>query len=235
MSYVLVHGGGFAASCWDRLLPLTRTQAIAVDLPGRGKRPADLSTVTPIDFVTAVVDEIVCADLRDVTLVGHSLAGITIPSVLEQVPDRIRRLVFVSCVVPPTGKGVFDVVHLLAPDIGDLPELAQEIEGTEEGTLDEWIATKIFCNDMDPGLRRYTLDRLVPEAPGVLSAPVDLTGLRHPVPRTYVRLLRDTAIPVASQVQMISNIGGADVVDIDAGHMVMISEPEELARMLNAL
>ena len=35
--------------------------------------------------------------------------------------------------------------------------------------------------------------------------------------------------------EMIANLGGADVVDLDAAHMAMISQPAALAAILNAL
>ena len=43
---VLVHGGTCAADIWDEVLPLLNFPAVAVDLPGRGKNPADLASVT---------------------------------------------------------------------------------------------------------------------------------------------------------------------------------------------
>ncbi|MEU7813129.1 alpha/beta fold hydrolase [Pseudonocardia sp. NPDC049154] len=38
MSFVLVHGAGYGASCWDELVPLLEHDTLAVDLPGRGSR-----------------------------------------------------------------------------------------------------------------------------------------------------------------------------------------------------
>ena len=38
MSFVLIHGAGLGASCWDELIPHLNTEALAVDLPGRGTR-----------------------------------------------------------------------------------------------------------------------------------------------------------------------------------------------------
>ena len=37
MPNVLVHGGGFAGSCWDLLVPELDAPTVAVDLPGRGR------------------------------------------------------------------------------------------------------------------------------------------------------------------------------------------------------
>jgi hypothetical protein len=70
---------------------------------------------------------------------------------------------------------------------------------------------------------------------GVLSEPSDLTGLRQPIPRTYIRLLRDASISLEIQNQMIRNLGQAEVIDLDAGHMAMISRPTDLANIINAL
>jgi len=73
MSFVLIHGAGFGADCWDELLPWLGAEALAVDLPGRGTRAAvGLDTVTLADCARAVRDDIEAKDLRDVVLVGHS-------------------------------------------------------------------------------------------------------------------------------------------------------------------
>ncbi|WP_206307092.1 alpha/beta fold hydrolase [Streptomyces sp. F001] len=75
MPYVLIHGAGAGADCWDELIPHLRAQALAVDLPGRGTRAeVDLSTVTLADCADAVREDIEAKDLRDVVLVGHSFA-----------------------------------------------------------------------------------------------------------------------------------------------------------------
>ena len=85
---VLVHGGGFAASCWDRLVPLLPEPVVALDLPGRGSRPAPLVGLTIGHFVDAVVDTLEADDLRDVTLVGHSLAGHDLATERLQLRDE---------------------------------------------------------------------------------------------------------------------------------------------------
>jgi pimeloyl-ACP methyl ester carboxylesterase len=235
MTYVLVHGGGFAGSCWDELLPFLEGETIAVDLPGRGRSPGDLATLTVNDFVASVVDDIVEADLTDVTLVGHSLAGITLPGVAEKVPDRLRRLVFVSCAVPPDGVPLGEVLEGFSPHAAEIAQQLGDDLVDSSGVLHPDLARAMFCNDMNKEQTASTLERMVPEAMGVMSEPADLKGLRHPVPRTYVRLTEDAIVSLETQDRMITNLGGAEVVDLDSGHMAMISRPADLARVLNQL
>ena len=93
----------------------------------------------------------------------------------------------------------------------------------------------MFCNDMDPPQTASTLNRMVSESVSVLTEPADLTGLSRPIPRTYVRLTHDASLTLDTQGQMISTIGDIEVVDVDAGHMAMISRPEVLASVLNGI
>jgi pimeloyl-ACP methyl ester carboxylesterase len=233
MDFVLVHGGGFSGSCWDPLIPLLDGPAYAVDLPGRGERPGDLDTITVDQFVASVVEVITGNELTEVVLVGHSMAGLTLPGVAECVPSRLRRLVFVSCAVPSHGTRLADTLVDLSPTVGELAEHLGDEVVDGRGVLHSVVATEMFCNDMDDQLTGFTLVRLVPEALGVLGEPCDLTGLRHPIPRTYVRLTRDASISLEAQDRMIFNLGGADVIDLDSGHMAMISHPRGLAALLN--
>jgi pimeloyl-ACP methyl ester carboxylesterase len=232
---VLVHGGGFDGSCWDLLIPHLNVEAYAVDLPGRGTSPADLATVTVRSFADAVAAEILGRDLVDVTLVGHSLAGITLPAVAARVGERIRRLVFVSCVVPPHGVSVAEVLETLGPAVAELATRLGDDIVTADGALHPDFAAAMFCNDMDETQRAFTLARLVPESLNVILEPADLDGLRRDIPSTYIRLLRDASITLDGQDRMIANLGDTQVIDLDAGHMAMISRPAELAAILEAL
>jgi pimeloyl-ACP methyl ester carboxylesterase len=231
MSFVLVHGGSFSASCWDPLIPLLNGSVRAVDLPGRGSRPADLSQITIAQFVDSVVEEIVAID-QPVVLVGHSMAGITLPGVVGRVPELVRKVVFVSCVVPGDGERLFDT---LDPSMQAVAEAADSGDEPNPGMLGRDLAATVFCNDMDAAQTNFTLDRMVPEAIHVIHEPVSLAGLQHPVPRVYVRLLRDAIVVPSQQDKMIANMDGAETFDLDAGHMAMVSRPAELAAILNAL
>ncbi len=214
------------------MVPELDQPSVAVDLPGRGSRPADLATVTIDDFVAAVVEEILRADLSDVTLVGHSMAGLTLPGVAGAVPERLHRLVFVSCAVPPQGATLLEVLGGFSPTVATVAETVGDAALTGDGALHPELARAMFCNDMDEDQTAWTLERMGPESLSVLMEPVDLAGLAQPIPRAYVRLTHDASIPLDAQDRMIANLDPVTVVDLDAGHMAMVTRPTELAAVL---
>jgi pimeloyl-ACP methyl ester carboxylesterase len=229
MSFVLIHGAGFGADSWDELIPWLNADVLAVDLPGRGTRAAiGLPTVTLADCAEAVRDDIEAKDLREIVLVGHSFAGVTVPRVLDLVPDRIRHVVLVSAVVPPDGSRVLDQID---PDVREMVE--QSIAGGIYRQAREGAAA-MLCNDMDEETAAAALNRLADDSAALLSEPVDLSGYDRPIPRTYVHLTRDRCYVEELQQRSIALLG-ADVVDLDTGHMAMISAPERLGAVLNAI
>jgi pimeloyl-ACP methyl ester carboxylesterase len=230
MTMVLVHGGGLGKECWERMLPFLAGDVLPVDLPGRGDRPADLSNIGVADFVDAVVDDIVARDLHDVVLVGHSLAGLTIPQVAARLPDRIRALVFVSCTVPRDGESSYDT---LDPDIQALSDQNPRDELT---TLDPEIAKAVFYNDVtDPAVLEWALSLLVPEAPASVTDPMVLASMPRDIRRVWIRLNDDRIVVPEKQDRFIENLGGCEVIELDAGHMAMVSRPQDLARLLSAI
>ncbi len=230
-TFVLVHGGAHGAWCWSPLLPFLEAPALALDLPGRGKRPADLAAVTGESSAAAAASDIERAGLTDVILVGHSMAGITLPRIADRIPERLERLVFVSCTVPLQGQTVLET---LDPDLQSMAS-EMEIGETLSNGFGEQQAREMFCNDMDEQQTKFVLDNLCPEAPQILSEATDLAGLRHPIPRSYVRLLRDQSLSPELQDRCIAALGTVDVLEIDSGHNVMVSNPQALAQLLNGL
>jgi pimeloyl-ACP methyl ester carboxylesterase len=228
-TFVFVHGAAHGAWCWSPLLAYLEAPALALDLPGRGKRPGDLATLTAEHFADSVAADIEGAGLSDVILVGHSMAGLTLPRVAARIPERLERLVFVSCAVPPDGTKMMDILD------SEVQAMASEMETSRvlSSGFTEDVAKHMFCNDMDEAQTQFVLDNLCPEAPGVLFEAGDLAGLAHPIPRTYVRLLRDQSLSQTVQDGCIAALGEVEVIVLDTGHNVMISDPAALARLLN--
>jgi pimeloyl-ACP methyl ester carboxylesterase len=226
---VLVHGGSFAASCWDLVVPLVDGPVLAVDLPGRGAHPAPLDSVTLADGAASLVADVDAAGFDEVVLVGHSLAGCVLPGAIGRLGARVRHAVFVAATVPSHGASALD---MLDPAIKAMAEEAIA-SGSGGGTLDLDVARVVFGNDLDDERFAWMAGRMVPEAPGVIAEPVDLAPMRTGAfERTWIRPIHDAIVDPARQLDFAGNVGRCEVVDLDAAHMCMISEPEALATLL---
>lgn len=246
---VLVHGGGHGAWCWAPTLEHLQHPALAVDLPPkqvrggpeRFARPPELRTLGVADFATSVLADADAAGLERFVLVGHSLAGLTLPEVARRAPGRVAHLVFVSCSIPPEGGTVLDTLDGVVADLAraNLERgLADPSSAPSGPPLPEDAVRAMFCNDMDEAQTRVVLDHFGNEVLPVVAEPVSRREVPASIPKTWVRLLRDAALPVARQDANIANLeaspgGTVEVVDLDAAHDAMISRPRELAAILD--
>jgi len=227
---VLIHGGAHAADCWDPTVAELARQApqlrvLAVDLPGRTAKPAELASVQISDFVNSVVADVDEAGLGDVVVVGHSMAGLTVPGVVAKLgAARVRELILIAAFVPPQGLSVVDTLG------GPLAPLARSVRWTHMSSIPRPLARFAFCNGMTRAQREFALARLYGEAINVIVEPVDRSDLPGHVPRTWIMTLRDRALSIRQQRFAIESLGGVDtMICVDSCHNVMISEPNWLA------
>jgi len=76
--------------------------------------------------------------------------------------------------------------------------------------------------------------------PAIFGEHVSRRGIPPELPKTYVRLGRDQALWPDDQERAIAALrdspgGDLDEVELDTGHDVMISAPEQLAAVLNRI
>ncbi|MCV7205653.1 alpha/beta hydrolase [Mycolicibacterium peregrinum] len=231
---VLVHGGEHAADCWELTISELRSQepelrVLAVDLPGHGNKPGDLATATIGEWVDSVVADIEGAGLGDIVIVGHSMAGVTVPGVVTKLgSSRVREMVLATAFVPPQGLAIADTLG------GPLAVFARRAARIGRPMkIPALVARWAFCNGMTRAQRQLAMSKLYTESSRVPGEPVDRSGLPEDVPRTWIMTTRDRALSVASQHASIAALGGVQtMITIDACHEVMFSHPEQLARTL---
>jgi pimeloyl-ACP methyl ester carboxylesterase len=231
---VLIHGGQHDSRCWQPTIDAISREApgvriLAVNLPGRQGVPGDLDTLTIAECVETAVGQIEQAGLDDIVLVGHSMAGLTIPGVATRLgASRVRRIICVACSVPPQGKRILDTL---------LPPIRLAVSRASKGSneLPLWMAKRMFTNGMTPEQRAFSLSVLIPDASGLALQTVDRSGLPDAIPRSWVLTRRDRSLPPRQQRRFIENLGGVEeVIELDTCHNVMISRPDELAAILIA-
>lgn len=249
---VLVHGGGHGAWCWAPLLEHLAADGLAVDLPpkavrGGAQRFADLPelrTLTVADFATSVLADVATVGWERFVLVGHSLAGITIPEVAARAPGAVAHLVFVSCAVPPEGGSVIDALQ------GDVAEMARAnlaqsmarppSDRPTGPSLPEEMLRHMFGTGLDDEQMQLVLDHFGNEVMGIMAEPISRADLPAATPKTWVRLVRDAVVSLDEQAANVAHLeaspgGTVEVVDLDAGHDAMISHPRELAAVIDRI
>jgi len=107
-TYVLIHGawsGGWDYAKVDSILTAEGDRVFRPTLTGVGER-AHLSNarVNLTTYITDVINVIRFENLHNVILVGHSFGGMVISGVAEQIPERIRQLIYLDAMVPNDGE-----------------------------------------------------------------------------------------------------------------------------------
>ncbi|MXO89996.1 alpha/beta fold hydrolase [Pontixanthobacter aquaemixtae] len=229
----LLHGGGQGSWVWEELVALLEqagVRAIALDVPGCGtKRGRDLSAIDANCVAAELVDDLSGHD--DVTLVGHSLAGAILPRMAGILPNKWRRLIYVTCTAPPTGTGFRALMgsglHGENPD-----EVGWPVDPASTSADERYRV--MFCNDMSRENAGAFLAKM-----GQDDWPMDvLVRTDHKydhlaeIPSTYIVCQRDNGLPPNWQRKFAKRLHCDRIREIDAGHQVMVTQPAKLAEML---
>ncbi len=242
MTYVLVHGGGSTARFWDRLVPHLASPALAVDLPGRNRRPADLATLTVSQEAASVLADIEAAGLDGpIVIVAHSSGGLVVPEVVSALGDRVSHIVLSAALVPPEGGCGIDCMKpkhrdglVLAVERARREGTAVTLPGPPEDP--EAFRTAYGGVPLDDETLAYVVDpvRCVADTVHHYFQPVWWSTVAQ-VPATYVINERDRPVPLETQLEMITRLVSPHVVRLDGGHVPAVTDPVRFAAILRAI
>ena len=131
---VLIHGGTSGGWAWKPIASKLRDEGHEVYTPtltGLGERVHLLNREIGLDtHITDIVNVLFFEDLHDVILAGHSVAGMIITGVADQVPERISRLIFLDAFLPENEESIMDLL---------IPELRKVTEHMIQSQGDGWL------------------------------------------------------------------------------------------------
>ncbi len=240
MTYVLIHGGGATARFWDRLLPHLDRPSLAVDMPGRAGRPADLAALSVDDEVASIVDDIEAASVEPpVTLVAHSSGGLVVPGVVAALGDRVTSVVLNAALVPAEGGCGIDCMKDRHREGLLLAREAAERDGTAITLPGPPVDPESFRNayggdPLDDDTLAFVVDpvRCVPDTVHHYFQPVRWSAVAG-VPILYVLNERDRPVPPETQEVMAERLPPpATVVRVDSGHLLPVTAPGLLAGIM---
>ncbi len=217
---VLVHGAGTGPWIWGRLQDSLPVPSVAVEVPSRHE------DATPASCADQIVKEIDKAGAERVVIVLHSLAGVLASELAARLGDRVESTVFVAALVPAPGKRFVDAMGF--PNSIVLKLLFKfNPRGLKPSAK---MLRAELCNDLSETDSAALIDQYEAEWPGLYLARV---GDARSIPRpAYIRLTSDRSVRPKLQDQMIANLQNPRVLDLDAGHLPMLSQPNALAKMV---
>lgn len=235
-NFLLVHGPWHDASMWDdvsRHLQNAKNGSevgdiTAVDLPGHGaRRSFDISRITLDYYVNAVVTPPKVKLQEDVTLVAHSFAATFTPQVAKALGSVLSRIVFIGGILPKEG----------AQPIGELSFLTRKsaipFRMMEKGfkPLNPLLAKSLY-NDVGAQEASIRAGRLVTDPYQPWITPMAAQDFPDHVGLTYVTLTNDKFLSAKRQGGYAASLKGADVVELESGHMAPVSQSRRVAEIL---
>ena len=212
---VLVHGGTSGGWAWKPIASKLREKGHEVYTPtltGVGERVHLLNREIDLDLqITDIVNVLVFEDLHDVILVGHSLAGMIITGVADQVPERISRLIYLDAILTENGENSMD---LLVPEWRKVTEHMIQTQG------DGWLFPVVAKSKDDE------TDRHRPHPAKVFTDKLNLKKkARGDIASMYVRFAADKQPGTPWQLgfelswQRAKELG-LDVYEVDTVHSI---------------
>ena len=225
-TYVLVHGAYQGGWIWKPVATRLRAAGhlvYAPSLDGCGDRHHSIRPGITIDTHAREIAQLLFYDdLRDVVLVGTSAGGMVIGKTAELARERLARLVFVDALALLPGERVDDIVTRLGP---------RETTAIATGPTRADAEKRLF-SDLDADTRAWALARYTLHPIAAADGPMEPTTFWEQTwPATVIRCRRSVNPPEAHQRRTAERLK-ATWHELDTGHYPMLSQPEELTRLL---
>jgi pimeloyl-ACP methyl ester carboxylesterase len=232
----LVHGAWHGAWCWAALqaeLDRRGVPSYAVDLPGHGAsllEPGDL--YGDGNHVGTIAERLARTVDGELVLVGHSYGG----AVISQATDRaanIAHLVYLTAYCLDKGETVSGKSRSMPCVATELGNGAVRRGGDgRSSTIDPDRAAAALYGCCPPEVAAANIARLCAQPLAPFTQPVTLTPWAA-IASTYVRCLRDEAIPISHQDVMAVHC--RSILTIDTDHSPFASAVTETADIVESL
>ena len=274
---VLIHGAWHDHHTWDAVVPLLEAEGRvveAIDLPGAGSGAArpdsfDVRPLDPAAFGTelspnagvtqdertqAAIDAVRTVNSQTggkAVVLGHSLGGLTVSSVVEAIPDEVAAAVYLTgFMLPPGMLAVQMIQHELMADalvpslfLAD-PEQVGALR-IDTASPDEEYRQRLkdaFYADLTDQQFESCLPHLHPDEPvQVAAVPSNVTSERFGgVARHYIQCTEDRAITHSGQEEMVrlvdAAMGNATTVHrLGTSHSPFHSQPAAVAELIASI
>lgn len=228
-TYLLIHGAWHTHWCWQYITPVLKELGHEVfdpDLPGHGANKMDFTDITLATYVETITQLIISID-KPVVLLGHSMAGVIISQIAENIPRAIKQLIYINGFIPENNSSLLQEAQQ-----SDSPGISKQLAMNpkkNEIILKKTAATKklLFncCNHQDAELGMSLLQNepLQPFSDTIKISPENFGRVK----KLYIACLQDHVLPIKDQKRMAER-ARCKIIYIDTDHSPFFSAIDTL-------
>lgn len=226
IGFVFIHGAGLGAWIWRDVVSNLKYPYAAIDFPGRGKNSSLTTKNLSLEsYVNTILSDIDQFKPNNIVLVVHSMGGIVGLEVNHLRKDRIIGFVALGAVIPSNNGSFISslpfpnklIMKILISFTGTWPPVSDIRNG--------------ICSDLGEKLKSEVMENFVPESKFLFFEKI---SNYFPVSNSlYVYLKNDKEFGDIIQRNTIPNLHTNLIIEMESGHLPMLSKPKELADLLN--
>ena len=225
---VLVHGAFADASGWADVISLLQAAGVAVVAPPNPLRGLSADTA----YIASAVNQVA----GPVVLAGHSYGGAVVTNAGSQA-DNVVGLVYVAAFIPDEGETILALASQATDSLlgAALRPAQYPTGGDQPGTefiIDPASFHEVFCADLPDEQAAVMAVSQRPAADVGFGEPTTNPAWKT-LPSWAVVATADNAIGPTGASAMAAR-SGAQVTEVDASHVVMISQPQAVADVILA-
>lgn len=226
-----MHGAWHGGWCWRRVaerLAKAGHRVFAPTLTGLGERAHLLTPAVNLGtHVQDIVGVLEAEELENVVLAGHSYAGLVISGVAARAQKHLRQLVYLDALLVEDGQswaGAFppEVTEARRKSatatngVKTLPAPDPSIYGFADPADDAWLRRRLTPHPFAPFEQKVQWG----------------CPLGNGLPKVYVDCARPALAALAAMKARWRAGADWEFIELETGHDLMVSAPEETARIL---
>ena len=222
---IFMYGAGLGTWIWNDISQLINIPCLYVDYPGRdenSKRNKDLSLD---DYSNFIIEQINNWNVDKVVIIAHSIGGVLALKIVNKIKPQLIGIVAISASIPVDG-GYFLSSYPMANRT--LMKCVFKLFGTKPPKA---AIIKSLCNDLHIDQANEVVNRFTPESYLIYTQKIKYN--LPEIPKLFIKLTNDAAFGLQIQDKMIRNLMPETVVELNTGHLPMISKPKDLAKIIN--
>ena len=215
---VLVHGAWADGSSWSAVIERLQDRGYQVTAPQFPE------TSTPDDV--ARLRQVLSMQDGPTIVAGHSYGGQIMTALGTDAPNAVG-LVYVAAFGLDEGEQLGALLSQ-GPTPPALEQLFTDPQGFMWQPQDEFV--QHFASGVDPVRAKAMYAAQQPIAGSAFSQPMGVPAWKS-LPSWYLVATQDQAIPPEAQ-RMFASRMGATAIEVPAGHLAMVSHPDETAQLI---